>query len=82
MSELMSQGLELMLTGIGVVFAFLIVLVVLMTTMSAVINRFFPESAPAPAPVTEVPRAVDNTVPPHVLAVIQEAVRQHRARQR
>ncbi|WP_111656976.1 OadG family protein [Isoalcanivorax indicus] len=80
MNELMSQGLELMLTGIGVVFAFLIVLVVLMTIMSALINRFFPEPVAA-MPAPEVPQAGGDTVPPHVLAVIQEAVRQHRARQ-
>ncbi|MBZ2189968.1 OadG family protein [Alcanivorax sp. JB21] len=86
MDELMTQGLELMLTGIGVVFAFLITLVVLMTLMSALLTRFLPEPAPVPAPAdagnTDPSAATGGAQPvsPHVLAIIQDAVRQHRAR--
>lgn len=86
MDELMAQGLELMLTGISVVFVFLITLVVLMTLMSALVNRFLPERAPVPAPAdagdTDPSAASGGAQPvsPRVLAIIQDAVRQHRAR--
>ena len=42
MSELWSNSIELMLLGMGSVFTFLMLLVVGVTIMSAVINRFSP----------------------------------------
>lgn len=81
MNELMARGLDLTLMGIGVVYAFLILLVATTTVMSRLINRFLPD-APPPATVTPVSQSADvTTVPPHMLAVLQDAVRQHRARQ-
>ena len=44
MSELWSNSIELMLLGMGSVFAFLLLLVVAVTIMSALINRFFPQN--------------------------------------
>ncbi|KAF0805848.1 oxaloacetate decarboxylase gamma chain 2 [Alcanivorax sp. S71-1-4] len=80
MNELMARGLDLTLMGIGVVYAFLILLVVATTVMSRLINRFLPD-APPPAPAAPSLSADSAPVPPHMLAVLQDAVRQHRARQ-
>ena len=44
MSELWSDSIELMLLGMGSVFAFLLLLVVAVTIMSALINRFIPQN--------------------------------------
>ena len=39
----MSSGIELMLIGMGMVFAFLAMLIVAIKTMSGLVLRFFPE---------------------------------------
>ncbi|MFT4610021.1 MAG: oxaloacetate decarboxylase gamma subunit, partial [Cellvibrionaceae bacterium] len=44
MSELWSNSIELMLLGMGSVFTFLALLVVGVTIMSALINRFSPQT--------------------------------------
>ncbi|MDR9467047.1 OadG family transporter subunit [Marinospirillum sp.] len=41
-ADLMAEGLNLMLLGMGFVFVFLTVLVIATTVMSKTINRFFP----------------------------------------
>jgi len=43
MNELVSSGIELMLIGMGMVFAFLAMLIVAIKTMSSLVLRFFPE---------------------------------------
>jgi oxaloacetate decarboxylase gamma subunit len=48
MSELLSEGLMLMLMGMGTVFVFLTVLVIGTTIMSRVITRFFGLPEPEP----------------------------------
>ena len=44
--ELLQQGLELMLAGMGTVFVFLTLLVFATTAMSALVRRFEPAKAP------------------------------------
>lgn len=83
MDQLLSQGVELMLLGMGIVFSFLIVLVFTTAGMSALVNRFFPETpepaASAPRPSAGVDPAGD--ISPRTLAIIRDAIRQHRDRQ-
>lgn len=43
MNELVSSGIELMLIGMGMVFAFLAMLIVAVKIMSSLLLRFFPE---------------------------------------
>ena len=37
------EGLKIMMLGMGTVFSFLVVLILLMNVMSKVVHRFFPE---------------------------------------
>ncbi len=65
--ELLEQGLELMLAGMGTVFVFLTVLVFATTGMSALVRRF----EPAPVAASEGPTAEE-------VAAITAAVTLHR----
>lgn len=82
MHPMFTEGFNLMLTGMGVVFAFLILLVWMISLMSKLVVRFAPEEVPAVAPAARPPASstaaspAAGTVP---LDVIREAVRQHRA---
>ncbi|MEP4484296.1 MAG: OadG family transporter subunit [Halioglobus sp.] len=76
-SDIVAQGLELMVYGMGSVVVFLALLVVCMTLMSTTITRFFPE----PQVVRQTsrkptPAAQDE----ELVAVISAAVHQHRRR--
>lgn len=79
-SDLLIEGVELMLLGMGSVFAFLIILVFVTGIMSRLIDRFFPEAAPVAKPVRRAPAAA--AVDSELLAVIGAAVKQHRSRRR
>lgn len=76
--SLVQQGLDLMMFGMGTVFVFLTVLVVVTTLMSNIINRFFPE-APAPE-VAPSPAKTGGQVDSKVINVIQAALDKHRNR--
>jgi len=70
--NLISSGLELMLFGMGTVVVFLSLLVVVTSTMSALVARYAPEETPPP-PETGV-------TDPTLVAVITAAIHQHRSR--
>ncbi|ALO46759.1 OadG family protein [Pseudohongiella spirulinae] len=85
MSELMLEGFNLALYGMGFVFTFLVLLVFLTVAMSAAVSRFSP-----PAP-TVVPRrrtskrkdsgsgaSAKSADKAQIVAAITAAVRQHR----
>jgi len=67
------EGLKIMLLGMGTVFAFLMVMIVMMNIMSKVIHRFFPE-----------PNDVENNVTPvqqknaRKIAAITAAILHHK----
>ncbi len=75
-SELLLEGVELMLFGLGSVFLFLVLLIVCIRLMSSVISRF--DSAPPPRPVSPAP--VPMALDADLVAAIQTALHQHRAR--
>lgn len=81
-SDLMEEGVELMLLGMGSVFIFLILLVILTTLMSKVIGRYFPEpiAAPAGQKAAAKPAGKAGEVDEQTIAIISAAIRQHRAR--
>lgn len=78
--SIVSQGLGLMVFGMGAVFIFLTILVLVTICMSSIMARFFPEAleplAPANVPVPSLSPAVDAKT----LKVIQAAIDRHRAR--
>lgn len=76
MQDILTQGFQLMLYGMGTVIVFLALLVVITSAMSVVVNRFFPEPKPlAPAP-RGTPAPEDD---PRLVAVISAAIQRHRA---
>ena len=75
MSALITSGLELTLIGMGMVFAFLTLLVIVTTLMSRIVNKLTP--AQPPGLVAPSPSAV---IDDELFAVIAEALRQHRSR--
>jgi len=76
-ASLMQQGFDLMLFGMGTVFVFLTLLVISVTIMSTVIQKFFPEAEPEPTP-GPAPVAPAQVNDPKLIAIIQAAIEQHR----
>lgn len=82
MNEEMAQGVELMLTGMGIVFLFLVMLIGAVKLMAYCVATFLPEIEvdPVIASQRQVPTATGVT--PVVTAAISAAVHQHRSRHR
>ena len=79
-SQLLLEGVELMLFGMGSVFIFLVLLIFSIRLMARLLARF---AAPAPQRAAVVPAAAKAPAQepePDVLAAIQAAIHQHRAR--
>lgn len=75
MNEMMSSGIELMFIGMGIVFAFLTMLVVMVNIMSSMVQRFFPE---APISAVTPASALTSHTDAGVIAAISAAVHQYR----
>ena len=75
MNEMMNAGIELMFIGMGIVFAFLTMLVVMVNIMTSLIQRYFPET-----PITAVTptSALTSHTDARVIAAITAAVHQYR----
>lgn len=80
-SELLLEGVELMLFGMGFVFVFLVLLVLAIRVMSRLIELFAPHT-PAPATSSAAPsiKSAGSAPDAELLAAIQSAIHQHRAR--
>lgn len=80
---LMQQGFDLLIYGMGTVFMFLAILVVVTSTMSSIIRRFFPEADPITLVVgQQPPQAAPASVSPQITAAIKAAIEQHRDNRR
>ena len=74
-TNLVVEGAKFMVLGMGAVFLFLIILIILMNLMSWVIHRFFPE------PQTNVAVVVDEDENKRkIVAAITAAIAHHRGR--
>lgn len=77
---MMAQAVELMVYGMGTVFVFLGLLVLSISLMSGLINRYFPQPEPPPvaARLQSTGQTVGAELDPGVVAVITAAIRRHR----
>lgn len=82
--DIVAQGVELMLYGMGTVVLFLAALVLVTTGMSGFITRFFPEPEPPPVIAKErgAGKAVAAELDPGIVAVITAAIHQHQDSQK
>ncbi|MCK5353934.1 MAG: OadG family protein [Methyloprofundus sp.] len=80
MNEAMTQGVELMLTGMGIVFLFLVMLIGAVKLMAYCVATFLPEAEVTHASTSPSQVHSTNTVTPIVTAAITAAVHQHRAK--
>lgn len=72
---LLQQGLDITVFGMGIVFTFLLVLVIGTSIMSRIIVRNFPEAEPV-APVSG--NQLDDS--PRLRAIAKAAIQKHRER--
>ncbi len=79
-ADLFSEGLELMLFGMGTVFTFLAILVVVTNLMSMIVQRFFPDAPESVLSNTPRPPAPVASNDEQLLAVITAAVHKYRSR--
>lgn len=77
-SELISEGSSLMLFGMGFVFLFLTLLVLVTGMMSGIITRFFQEPVSVKTPRSVPTPAAHPAQDRELVAVISAAIRMHR----
>lgn len=75
MNETITSGIELMLTGMGIVFLFLAMLIVAVNVMSTVIQHYF-----SPAISNTNDNGIENNqaIDSNVIAAITAAIHQYR----
>jgi oxaloacetate decarboxylase (Na+ extruding) subunit gamma len=74
MTEQLRFGVELMFVGMGIVYVFLVMLVIAINVMTALVQRFFPEAPPSSSPLLKT--SLDKSV----VAAITAAIHQHRSK--
>tara|TARA_R100001163_G_C5061730_1_gene198675 strand:- start:2194 stop:2439 length:246 start_codon:yes stop_codon:yes gene_type:complete len=74
--NLITEGFSLMLLGMGTVFVFLTLLVVVTTGMSSVVQKYLPEPVPTTPKGTSRASQQDQQT---LLAVISAAIHAHRS---
>jgi len=79
MESLISQGLSLMVFGMGFVFVFLTLLVGVTTLMSKLVTKFEPEAAPVKKKRREITPKTADANNDELVAVITAAVHQYRS---
>lgn len=78
--DLMQQGIDLMIYGMGTVTVFLALLVVATLVVSWVVQTYFPEPDINALSETKAPTGTASMVEPQIYRAIESAIKQHRAR--
>ena len=73
-TNLIMEGLKFMVLGMGTVFAFLTIMIIVVNIMSYVVNKFFPE----PKASDETSSPANKTDNKKVVAAITAAITHHR----
>lgn len=79
MSQLMADGLGLLVLGMGTVFTFLTILIFATSIMSKLLTRFAPEPVKVAA---KNEQSKSQGVDPQLLKVLSSAVKEYRNRQK
>ena len=74
---LITQGVDLMLFGMGTVFVFLTALVGITSLMSYIVNNWFPEDSDLEMDAS-ISLGLSTKVDPKIVQAIQGAIDQHR----
>ena len=74
---LIEQGVDLMLYGMGTVFVFLTLLVIITTLMSAVVQRWLPDDE-----MDVSSSKAESNVDARIVAIIEAALAKHRCRRK
>ena len=75
-TNLVVEGLKFMALGMGTVFVFLAILIVMMNLMSSFIHKFFPEPQPSAAAPKQANAEQDKK---KIVAAITAAIAHHRS---
>ena len=74
-ANLVGEGLKFMVLGMGTVFLFLVVMILMMNLQAKIIHRFFPEpnegAVPAPS-AAQTQQSKNNKVAAIVAAIIED----------
>lgn len=73
-TNLVLEGLKFMVLGMGTVFIFLVLMIVMMNIMSKIIHKYFPEPVEAPSAPKAAPVEVKNN---NKIAAIAAAIMHH-----
>ncbi|WP_163834809.1 OadG family protein [Spartinivicinus ruber] len=82
MSELLNEGLNLMLFGMGFVFVFLTLLIFATALMSRLISKFGEEEVIPVSQAAPSSTVADKQQDEQLVAVISAAIKQYRSRHR
>jgi len=77
-TTLIGQGLQLMYIGTATVFAFLIVLVIVTSLMSRIVECWIPEAISPSTNKGDARLELSSSVDPHIVKVIQSAIHRYR----
>jgi len=80
MNDAMTQGVELMITGMGIVFLFLVMLIAVVKLIAYCVATFIPEGKVTAVSGASSPVVSSNAISPVMTAAITAAVHQHRSK--
>lgn len=80
-TELLWEGVNLMIVGMGFVLIFLFLLIFAISLISKIVNTYFPENLPKPVVAKATPSIPENNDIDRLRPVIVAAIAHHRRQQ-